>query len=71
MKSARKRAEWLNAVERDWHRSLGCRYTESYAECAYRLARAGALCGQIRIEDRASQLEPSLQGRLKSFKGLG
>ena len=45
--SARKRAEWLNAVEKDWHRSLACRYTENYAGCAYRLARAGTLRGQI------------------------
>lgn len=26
MKSARKRAEWLNAVEKDWHRNCDCRY---------------------------------------------
>lgn len=45
--SARKRAEWLNAVKRDWHRSLACRYTENYAGCAYRHASAGTLRGQI------------------------
>lgn len=26
MMSARKRAEWLNAAEKDWHRNCDCRY---------------------------------------------
>lgn len=63
--SARKRAEWLNAVEKDWHRSLACRYTENYAGCAYRHASADTLTWTDTLFDQSRPC----RGGLSHLKG--